>query len=80
MTEVGLAWLITKVTSSVVGATKMHHIEGAAKAVDLELTPEETAYLEEPYVPHRLVGVMAQNTQAAAKEDHVWSTGDQEIK
>ena len=80
MTEVALAWLISKVTSPVVGATKMHHIEGAAKAVDLELTPEETAYLEEPYVPHRLVGVMAQNTQAAAKEDHVWSTGDQEIK
>lgn len=80
MTEVALAWLISKVTSPVVGATKMNHIEGAAKAVDLVLTPEETAYLEEPYVPHRLVGVMAQNTQAAAKEDHVWSTGDQEIK
>ena len=48
--------------------------------MDLVLTPEETAYLEEPYVPHRLVGVMAQNTQATAKEDHVWSTGDQEIK
>lgn len=80
MTEVALAWLISKVTSPVVGATKMNHIEGAAKAVDLVLTPEETAYLEEPYVLHRLVGVMAQNTQAAAKEDHVWSTGDQEIK
>ena len=80
MTEVALAWLISKVTSPVVGATKMNHIEGAAKAMDLVLTPEETAYLEEPYVPHRLVGVMAQNTQAAAKEDHVWSTGDQEIK
>ena len=80
MTEVALAWLISKVTSPVVGATKMNHIEGAVKAVDLVLTPEETAYLEEPYVPHRLVGVMAQNTQAAAKEDHVWSTGDQEIK
>ena len=80
MTEVALAWLISKVTSPVVGATKMNHIEGAAKAVDLVLTPEETAYLEEPYVPHRLVGVMAQNTQATAKEDHVWSTGDQEIK
>ena len=80
MTEVALAWLISKVTSPVVGATKLHHIEGAAKAVDLVLSPEETAYLEEPYVPHRLVGVMAQNTKAAAKEDHVWSTGDQKIK
>ena len=61
MTEVSLAWLLTKVTSPVVGATKMHHIEGAAKAVELELTAEEITYLEEPYVPHELAGVMAQN-------------------
>lgn len=67
MTEVSLAWLLTKVTSPVVGATKLHHIEGAARAVDLVLTDEEITYLEEPYVPHRLVGVMAQNNQAAAK-------------
>lgn len=61
MTEVSLAWLLTKVTSPVVGATKMHHIEGAAKAVELVLTKEEITYLEEPYVPHELAGVMAQN-------------------
>ena len=79
MTEVSLAWLLQKVTAPVVGATKLHHIEGAAKAVELKLTPEESAYLEEPYVPHKLVGVMAQNTPAAAKETHVWSTGKQEI-
>ncbi len=80
MTEISLAWLLTKVTSPVVGATKRHHIEGAAKAVELTLTPEECAYLEEPYVPHKLVGVMAQNTPAAAKRQHVWSTGNQEIE
>ena len=34
--EISLAWLLTKVTSPVVGATKLHHIEGAVKAVDLE--------------------------------------------
>ena len=79
MTEVSLAWLLSKVTSPVVGATKLHHIEGAAKAVDLELTPEEILYLEELYVPHPLAGVMAQNKPAAAKEKHVWSTGDQKI-
>ena len=61
MTAVSLAWLLTKVTSPVVGATKPHHIEGPAAAADLVLTPEELAYLEEPYVPHALVGVMAQN-------------------
>ena len=79
MTEVSLAWLLTKVTSPVVGATKLRHIEEAAKAVELALTPEETAFLEEPYVPHPLAGVMAQNRPAAAKEKHVWSTGDQKI-
>ena len=80
MTEISLAWLLTKVTAPVVGATKLHHIEGAAKAAELTLTPEERAYLEEPYVPHKLVGVMAQNTPAAAKKPHVWSTGSQEIQ
>ena len=79
MTEISLAWLLTKVTAPVVGATKLHHIEGAAKAVDLVLSEEENAYLEEPYVPHALVGVMAQNTVDAAKEKHVWSTGNQKI-
>ena len=67
MTEVSLAWLLTRVTAPVVGATKFHHIEGAAKAVDLELTDEETAYLEAPYVPHPLAGVMAQNRPVKAR-------------
>lgn len=79
MTEVSLAWLLTKVTAPVVGATKLHHIEGAVKAVELVLSEEERFYVEEPYVPHALVGVMAQNTHAAAKEKHVWSTGNQDI-
>ncbi|CZT57482.1 General stress protein 69 [Eubacteriaceae bacterium CHKCI005] len=79
MTEISLAWLLTKVTAPIVGATKLHHIEDAAKASDLELTQEECTYLEEPYVPHKLVGVMAQNTAAASKGKHVWSTGDQTI-
>ena len=51
MTEISLAWLLTKVTSPVVGATKFHHIEGAEKAVELELTEDELHYPEEPYVP-----------------------------
>lgn len=61
MTEISLAWLLTKVSAPVVGATKIHHIDGAAKATELSLTNEEIAYLEEPYVPHNLVGVMAEN-------------------
>lgn len=79
MTEISLAWLLAKVTAPVVGATKLHHIVGAAKAVSLALTADELAFLEEPYVAHSLVGVMAQNTQAAAKETHVWSIGNQKI-
>ncbi len=79
MTEISLAWLLTKVAAPVVGATKLRHIEGAVKATGLTLTADELAFLEEPYVPHNLVGVMAQNTPAAAKEKHVWSTGSQKI-
>ena len=66
MTEVALAWLLTKVTAPVVGATKISHVEGAAKAVDIALTGEEINYLEELYVPHALVGVMAQNGKQMA--------------
>ena len=79
MTEISLAWLLTKVTAPVVGATKLSHIEGAAKAVELELSEDEIHYLEEPYIPHRLVGVMAQNTAASSGESHVWTTGKQKI-
>lgn len=72
MTEVSLAWLLTRVTSPVAGATKLHHVEGAVKAVDLKLSGEDIAYLEELYVPHPLVGVMAQNTKGADKKNQVW--------
>ncbi len=79
MTEISLAWLLTKVTAPVVGATKLSHIEGAAKSVELSLSSEELAYLEESYVPHRLVGVMAQNTCETAAQKHVWSVGNQSV-
>ena len=61
MTEVSLAWLLTKATAPVVGATKVHHIDGAVAAVNLKLTTEDIHYLEELYTPHPLVGVMADN-------------------
>lgn len=61
MTEVSLAWLLTKVTAPVVGATKVHHIDGAVAAVNLKLMAEDIHYLEELYSPHPLVGVMANN-------------------
>ena len=79
MTEISLAWLLTKTTSPVVGATRLDQVEGASKAAELILTDEEIKYLEELYQPHKLGGVMAQNTAASARESHVWSTGTQKI-
>ena len=61
MTEIALAWMFRKVTSPIIGATKLHHIDGAVKALEVELTEDEMKYLEELYVPHALVGVLAQN-------------------
>ena len=66
MTEVALAWLLTKVTAPVVGATKLSHVDGMVKAVELKLTEAEINYLEELYVPHALAGVMAQNGKQKA--------------
>ena len=57
--QIALGWLLTKVTSPIIGATKISHVEEAVKAISVQLSDEEIAYLEEPYVPHKLVGVMA---------------------
>ena len=54
---------MSKVTSPVVGATKLSHIDTACKTCDLKLTVEEMKYLEECYKPHPLVGVMKENNQ-----------------
>ena len=72
MTEISLAWLLTKVESPIVGATKFHHIDGAVKSVDLKLSDEDISYLEELYIPHKLVGVMAQNKPDSNKNSQVW--------
>lgn len=73
MTEVSLAWLISKVTSPIVGATKPPHVEGAVNSVNLKLSNEDIEYLEEPYVAHDLVGVMADNKITASDDDKVWA-------
>ncbi|MFH9347525.1 aldo/keto reductase [Kitasatospora sp. NPDC017646] len=58
MAQLALAWLLSKptVTSPIVGATKMSHLQDAIAAVDVELDEEEISYLEEPYQPHEVVG------------------------
>lgn len=57
--QVALAWVLQKspVTAPIVGATKPHHLEDAVAAASLRLTPEEIARLEEPYVPHLVLGM-----------------------
>lgn len=77
MTEVSLAYAMLKTAAPVAGATKLSQLEGAVKACDLKLQPEDVAYLEELYTPHPLVGVMAQNTLASSKQDQVWVTANQ---
>jgi aryl-alcohol dehydrogenase-like predicted oxidoreductase len=56
--HVALAWLLQKqpVTAPIIGATKTTHLEVAVGALSVSLTEEEVAYLEEPYVPHAIVG------------------------
>jgi 1-deoxyxylulose-5-phosphate synthase len=56
--QVALAWLLQKpgVTAPIIGASKMSHLEDAVAALDLALTDEEVAGLEEPYRPHPVLG------------------------
>jgi aryl-alcohol dehydrogenase-like predicted oxidoreductase len=58
MAEVALAWLLSRpgVTAPIVGATRLEHLEAAVRALDLDLTPGETARLEAPYRPHGVRG------------------------
>jgi len=58
MAQIALAWMLAKpfVTSPIVGATKPHHLEDAVAALNVKLTEEEMARLEEPYLPHPTLG------------------------
>jgi 1-deoxyxylulose-5-phosphate synthase len=56
--QVALAWLLSRpaVTAPIVGATRLGHISDALAAVQLALTEEEVRRLEEPYLPHPVLG------------------------
>lgn len=59
MSQIAIAWLFAKgVTSPIIGATKASHYDDAAKALDINLTAEDIAYLDEPYQPHKIVGAL----------------------
>lgn len=62
MQEIALAWLWAKgVDSPIVGATKAQYLTDAATALSVRLTAADIAYLEEPYIPHRIVGAIDRN-------------------
>jgi aryl-alcohol dehydrogenase (NADP+) len=57
-TQIALAWLLSKpgVTAPIIGASKLPHLDAAVAALNVQLEPEEIRFLEEPYVPHRILG------------------------
>lgn len=58
--HVALAWLLNKsvVAAPIIGATKISHLDDAVAALEVTLTPEEIHYLEELYLPHKIVGAL----------------------
>ena len=56
--QVALAWLLAKpvITAPIVGATKLHHLDDALASMNVKLSAAEISALEEPYVPHQVVG------------------------
>lgn len=62
MQQIALAWHWAKgVTSPIIGATKATYFDDAAGALKVKLTSEDIAWLEESYLPHRIVGAIDQN-------------------
>ncbi len=56
--QLTLAWHLSKpfVTAPIIGATKPNHLADAVSATEIELSPDEIACLEAPYVPHPVLG------------------------
>ena len=56
--QIALAWMLHKpaITSPIIGATKMTHLDEAIAALDIELSDDEMAQLEAPYRPHPILG------------------------
>lgn len=59
MTQISLAWHFAKgVTAPIIGATKAKYFDDAVGAFNIKLTEDDIAYLEELYVPHKIVGAL----------------------
>lgn len=62
MSQIALAWEWAKgITAPIVGATKAQYLDDAVATIDIELTPDEVKYLEEPYTAHEIVGALNEN-------------------
>lgn len=62
MQQIALAWHWAKgVSSPIVGATKANYLDDAVGALSVKLTKDDIAYLEESYIPHRIVGAIDHN-------------------
>lgn len=68
--QIGLAWLLNSgnVTAPIIGATKPHHIDQAVGALDIELSAEEMAELQQPYEPHRVVEIGVQPPKPVSQQ------------
>ncbi|GGJ94765.1 aldo/keto reductase [Pseudomonas matsuisoli] len=58
MAQIALAWVLSKsgVSAPIVGASKIEQLDDAISALDITLSNDEVARLEQPYVPHAVVG------------------------
>lgn len=64
MSQIAIAWHFAKgVASPIIGATKTKYIDDAVGALDIHLTDEDIAYLEEMYVPHPIIGAIDKNPE-----------------
>lgn len=62
MSQIAIAWQWAKgILSPIIGATKAQYLDDSVGAFDIKLTAEDLAYLEEPYVPHEIVGAIDKN-------------------
>lgn len=70
MSQIALAWQWAKgVTAPIVGTTKEQYLDDAAQATEITLTPEEVAYLDEPYTAHEIVGALDKNPDGLLPKD-----------
>jgi aryl-alcohol dehydrogenase-like predicted oxidoreductase len=58
--QVALAWILAKpgITAPIVSATRIEQLDQLVEGMSVTLSPEEIASLEEPYVPHKVIGIV----------------------